>query len=56
LFQLAEGNLAPFAPIRHRLNVAEFLGLLKSFRSAISTAEPKLNPWSPVNAPRVQLQ
>jgi hypothetical protein len=56
LFHLAEANLAPYAPVRHALDVAQFLELLATFRSAISPREPMHNPWSPQNAPRLHLQ
>ncbi len=55
LFRLAEENLAPFAPTRHAFDVSGFLALLEKFRSAVSVAEPKHNPWSPSNAPQLHL-
>ncbi|MDQ6808669.1 MAG: DUF309 domain-containing protein [Verrucomicrobiota bacterium] len=55
LFRLAEANLAPFAPIRHRFDLAEFLRMLASFREAVSDREPKHNPWSPATAPKLSL-
>jgi hypothetical protein len=56
LFRLAEENLAPFAPVRHALDVVQFLALIEKFRSAISVREPKHNPWSPDNAPQLELR
>jgi predicted metal-dependent hydrolase len=55
LFRLAEKNLAPFAPVRHRLDVAKLLALLRHEIAAILETDYRANPWSPDAAPRVQL-
>ena len=56
LFRLAEANLAPYGPIRHRFDVEQFLEVLRNFRSAISPRDPMHNPWSPETAPKLQLR
>ena len=56
LFRLAETNLAPYSPIRHAFDVAQFILLLRRFRTAVSAREPTHNPWSPENAPTLHLQ
>ena len=55
LFQLAEKNLAPFAPVRHRFDVAEFLALLRRQIDVIVASDHQTNPWSPATAPKVAL-
>ncbi len=55
LFRLAEKNLAPFAPVRHRFDVAELLSLLRAQMDAIIGGDYRTNPWSPLAAPRLQL-
>ncbi len=55
LFRLAEKNLAPFAPLRHRLDVAELLALIRAQTNAIVESNYRENPWSPEAAPRLQL-
>jgi uncharacterized protein len=55
LFRLAEKNPAPFAPLRHRLNVAELLALLRTQTSAITEGRYRANPWSPETAPHLRL-
>lgn len=54
LFELAEQNLAGFAPQHHALDVAAFLELLRRTREKIVTSNFKTNPWSPQNAPQVR--
>ncbi len=56
LFRLAEKNLAPFAPVRHRFEVAEFLQLLRRQVDAILGSDYRRNPWSPETAPEIGLQ
>jgi predicted metal-dependent hydrolase len=55
LFELAEKNLAPFAPTHHALDLAAFLILLRQTREKIVAADYTANPWSPANAPKVEL-
>jgi predicted metal-dependent hydrolase len=55
LFRLAEKNLLPYAPRRHRLDVAELLALLRAETSAIIEGHYRANPWSPEAAPRLRL-
>src|SRR3954452_20880911 len=55
LFRLAEKNLAPFGPIRHRFDIAGFLQLLRRHVDAIVASEYRVNPWSPEGAPRIEL-
>jgi hypothetical protein len=55
LFRLAEKNLSLFVPIRHRLNVAELLALIRAQTNAITESNYRENPWSPEGAPHLQL-
>ena len=55
LFQLAEKNLAPYAPVRHAFNVENFLNLLRQEREKIVSSNFQTNPWSPENAPKLEL-
>lgn len=55
LFALAQTNLAPFAPVRHRFDVARLLVLLGETADAIVASEFTRNPWSPKTAPRLDL-
>ena len=55
LFLLAEKNLAPYSPVRHALDVAVFLDLLRNAREEITRSDFKINPWSPTGAPKIKL-
>lgn len=55
LLRLAERNLAPFAPVRHALDVEKLLAILKQYDDAISATSPHQNPWSPAVAPKIEL-
>ncbi|MFZ3377675.1 MAG: DUF309 domain-containing protein [Chthoniobacterales bacterium] len=55
LFQLAEKNLAPYAPVWHSLDVAALLGLLRTEREKIVQSDFRMNPWSPEHAPKLKL-
>jgi predicted metal-dependent hydrolase len=55
LFQLAEKNLKPYAPVRHALDVAGLLALLQSAREKITGSDFQANPWSPDSAPKLYL-
>jgi predicted metal-dependent hydrolase len=55
LFRLAEKNLASYAPMRHRFDVAEFLQLLRRQVDAILASDHRGNPWTPEGAPKIAL-
>jgi predicted metal-dependent hydrolase len=55
LFRLAEKNLAPYGPRRHRFDIDNFLRLLRRQVDAILASDHRENPWSPESAPRLQL-
>ena len=55
LFELAEKNLSSFAPHHHALDVSALIDLLRVTREKISDSDFKTNPWSPKNAPKVEL-
>ncbi|MBA2436034.1 MAG: DUF309 domain-containing protein [Chthoniobacterales bacterium] len=56
LFRLAEKNLAPFAPQRHRFDVAGFLSLIRQQVDAILAGDHQKNPWTPDTAPKIELR
>src|ERR1700719_3155324 len=55
LFALAEKNLSSFAPRHHALDVSALLVLLRSTRQKVIDSDFKTNPWSPKNAPKLEL-
>ena len=55
LLELAEKNLALFAPKHHALDVEGLLELLRATRQKIMASDFKTNPWSPENAPKLHL-
>ena len=55
LFELAETNLAGFAPRHHALDVSALLDLLKTTREKVVASDFKTNPWSPEKAPKLEL-
>src|SRR5207253_6733453 len=55
LFQLAEKNLAPYAPLHHAFDVDKFLKLLREEREKIARSNFQTNPWSPQAAPELKL-
>ncbi|HME87983.1 MAG TPA: DUF309 domain-containing protein [Chthoniobacterales bacterium] len=55
LFKLAEKNLSKFAQRHHALDVSALLDILRSTREKIIASDFKKNPWSPKNAPRLEL-
>ena len=55
LFQLAEKNLAAYAPVCHSLDVAALLGPLRTEREKIVQSDFRMNPWSPEHAPKLKL-
>ena len=56
LFQLAEKNLSAFAPHHHGLDVANLLEILKAHREEVVRANFQKNPWTPENAPKLELK
>jgi hypothetical protein len=56
LFSLARQNLAPFAPNRHRLDVAKLCALLDRYAEEIRAGRYEKNPWSPEAAPKLHLR
>jgi hypothetical protein len=55
LFALAEKHLAPFAPMRHGLDIVGLLGILHENRMKIMQSDYETNPWSPETAPKLNL-
>jgi len=55
LLRLAEKNLASFAPVHHRLDVAGLCQLLHTYADRIVASDYTTNPWSPDTAPKLQL-
>ena len=55
LFELAEKNLLIFAPRHHGLDVAALCHLLRAYADKIVASEYKANPWSPENAPKLEI-
>jgi predicted metal-dependent hydrolase len=55
LFELAEKNLSIFVPRHHALDVSALVDLLRATREKITDSNFKSNPWSPKNAPKVEL-
>jgi predicted metal-dependent hydrolase len=55
LFELAEKNLSSFARRHHALDVSALLNLLRATRQKIIDSDFKSNPWSPKNAPKLEL-
>lgn len=55
LFRLAEKNLEPLGPQRHKVDLVKFRQMLGHHMQAIVDSDHKINPWSPEMAPRLQL-
>jgi uncharacterized protein len=55
LFQLAQKNLASFAPCHHRLDVTALCHLLNRYAHEIVASDYTTNPWSPETAPNLKL-
>jgi hypothetical protein len=55
LFRLAEKNLTPYLPIRHRFDVAKFLSLIRRQIEEIVASDHRRNPWTPQTAPKIVL-
>jgi predicted metal-dependent hydrolase len=56
LFQLAEKNLASFAPFHHALDVVALCQLLSRYAEKIVASDYTINPWSPKTAPKLKLR
>ncbi|HEY6071775.1 MAG TPA: DUF309 domain-containing protein, partial [Chthoniobacterales bacterium] len=56
LFELAEKNLSGFVPRHHALDVNALLNLLRATREKVVASGFKTNPWSPKNAPKLELR
>ena len=56
LFRLAQKNLANFAPWHHALDVAALCRLLGEYADRIVASNYTINPWSPENAPKLELR
>jgi predicted metal-dependent hydrolase len=56
LFALAEKHLAPFAPMRHGLDVDHLLQIIRQNQARIIDSNYEVNPWSPATAPTLNLQ
>src|SRR5438132_8349427 len=56
LFQLAQKNLANFAPWHHALNVAALCQLLSRYAEEIVASDYTINPCTPETAPKLQLR
>ena len=56
LFQLAEKNLASFAPRHHGLDVTALCQLLRRYADEIVASDYTINSWSPETAPRLELR
>jgi hypothetical protein len=55
LFRLALKNLSQCGVTRHAFDVEKFREMLESYVTEILRSDYKKNPWSPQNAPKLQL-
>jgi Domain of unknown function (DUF309) len=55
LFTLGMRNIAPFAPVHHRLDVNALTTLCEKTLAVLVSGHFKNNPWHPSTAPFVQL-
>lgn len=55
LFELGMRNVAPFAPVHHRLDVRALMALCEAQMSALVAGDYARNPWEPGRLPRVEL-
>jgi hypothetical protein len=55
LFRLAEKNLAPLGPQRHKFDLAKFREMLGRNARVVVESDHTINPWSPGSAPRLSL-
>ena len=56
LFRLALENLSEYGSLRHAFEVAKFRQLLEDYMKAILRSDYQKNPWTPEQAPRLQLK
>ena len=56
LFEMGMRNIAPFAPVHHRLDVNALLALCEDHVSALVAGNCTRNPWQPEMLPRVALR
>ncbi len=56
LFEMGMRNIAPFAPLHHRLDVNALLLLCENHVAALIAGHFTRNPWSPESAPRIALR
>jgi hypothetical protein len=56
LFRLAATNLEPMGAHRHALDLVKFRKMLDRYLNALLDSDQKVNPWSPENAPKVELE
>lgn len=56
LLALGVKNIAPFGPVHMGLDVQAVCELCRDWRSRILASEYRTNPWSPLEAPRLQLE
>ncbi|HEX8372966.1 MAG TPA: DUF309 domain-containing protein [Chthoniobacterales bacterium] len=56
LFDLGMKNIAPFSPIRYRLNVEELIRFCAKNRDAICESDFQSNPWNPAFLPQLHLE
>ena len=55
LFELGMRNIAPFAPVHHRLDVRALLALCEAQVEVLVAGDFERNPWEPGRLPRVEL-
>ena len=56
LFDLAIGNLEPFAPEHLHLDVAHLCQLCRALAAELSASDFQRNPWQPASAPQLRLK
>jgi len=56
LFLLGQKNIAPFAPLHHRLDVTDLIRFCATHYSAICESNYQINPWNPETLPQLTLE
>lgn len=56
LFHLGMGNIEPFGPVHHFLDVGKLLQLCRHYADAVVASEFTRNPWHPGHLPQVTLE
>jgi hypothetical protein len=56
LFALGVKNISPFAPLHMGLQIQSVCGLCLDWREKIIASDYRINPWSPINTPRLDLE